>query len=282
MATVANPFASKVTDPKQLEWHRVYIVAQNFYGKDPKTGILREYPREEVEKEVITTLGITKTFVEPAITQDTTLLIVPDHWNRVLPGAARQYKQNLSYLPFSFILYPKVTDEHKMLQLQAPPDAAYRIMEEKQNKPIPPESFVIEKVAPDRIMRQFQGFLYATAKRMEPMKMNNPQPATATTTTTTTATTATNTRRSPSVDKKERQRARSVEREERQRAKSVERAQKSKEKEAKKSGGKKMTAGARSMYADDNDDGDEDDEEDYSEYERAWAQLRARITTQKA
>jgi hypothetical protein len=256
-------------------------VAQNFYGKDPKTGILREYPREEVEKEVITTLGITQTFVEPAITQDTTLLIVPDHWNRVLPAAARQYKQNLSYLPFSFILYPKVTDEHKMLQLQAPPDAAYRIMEEKQNKPIPPESFVIEKVAPDRIMRQFQGFLYATAKRMEPMKMNNPQPATATTTTTTT-TTATNTRRSPSVDKKERQRARSVEREERQRAKSVERAQKSKEKEAKKSGGKKMTAGARSMYADDNDDRDEDDEEDYSEYERAWAQLRARITTQKA
>ena len=151
-------FRSNVTTLAEMKNHYVYILTtHNFYGKDPD---LRQFSYDEVKKAVMDTLNISAGFVENAITENTTLLIVPDDWDRKLPKEVQHLAKHLIYLPFSYILHPDVTSPSKMLELMAPPDSAYYIMLKEQKRPLSQHSFELSKVAPDDIMERFQGWRF--------------------------------------------------------------------------------------------------------------------------
>lgn len=160
-------FRSDIVTLEDLKNPYVYILrSHKFYGKEPDTGVslneweLKEYSYEDVKQEVMNTLGLSSAFMENAITENTTLLIVPDDWDRKLPKEIQHLSKHLIYLPFSYILHPKVINPSEMMQLKAPPDAAYYIMLREQNRTSVRDSFELGKVAPDEIMERFQGWRF--------------------------------------------------------------------------------------------------------------------------
>jgi hypothetical protein len=164
------------SSPNPLKQHHVYIVRRPFYGwitnTTPKK--LKLFTREEVKDKVKeafnSDVAFSSSTPNDVITQDTTLLIVPDHWDRRLPLTAKQY--NLAYLPFSFILHPNEINKSRMLELEAPPDAEARvILQEQQQLSQRDDTFVLDKIPEDDMIARFQNWRFSGAKKMAPMKM---------------------------------------------------------------------------------------------------------------
>lgn len=154
-------FPSEVTEVKELQNFYVYIVALPFYGyTDANATQLKLYDRNEVEQKVKEAFR-DHVFVEPSITHNTNLLIVPDNWNRRLPKEASVFAPKLSYLPFSYVLYPGETNPVRMQKLMAPVDAPFQYAkQESKREKETTGTFLLSKVTPDNIMKQFQGWRY--------------------------------------------------------------------------------------------------------------------------
>jgi hypothetical protein len=160
-------YASPVKNLADLYNHRVYIFQrEKFFGyvADPSLPIsqwkLVEFAQNQVRDKVMETLGITQDFLQSEINDETTLLIVPDSWDRTLPKAASQFNGRLMYLPFSYILHPSVANPSDMLQLKAPLDAEYQIMLAKQHDVAKVATFKLADVPEDVIMARFKGWIF--------------------------------------------------------------------------------------------------------------------------
>ncbi len=160
-------YASPVKNLADLSNHRVYIFQrEKFFGyvADPLLPIsqwkLVEFAQNQVRDKVMETLGITQDFLQSEINDETTLLIVPDSWDRSLPEAAKRFNGRLMYLPFSYILHPSVSNPSDMLQLKAPLDAEYQIMLAKQHNTARVATFKLADVPEDVIMARFKGWVF--------------------------------------------------------------------------------------------------------------------------
>ncbi len=162
--STSTHFKSRVKDLQDLKNHYVYILNKKFYGKEPdstkpKTAWeLRFYSHSDVRNIVKTTLLISDDFVENEISDRTTLLIVPDDWDRTLPLSKQKYAERLIYIPFSYVLHPDVVNLDEMVHLTAPHNAEYQIMLREQHRK--PHVFVLNEVTPDNIMERFQGWRF--------------------------------------------------------------------------------------------------------------------------
>ena len=165
-----NVFASRVTNHQELRQLYVYVVRQPFFGYPDPTDLdtLKRYTRSEVESAVMNAFD-NKVFLLDAVTRDVQVLIVPDNWNHRLPSEARIFAPTLKYIPFSFILYPDVTDrkERKMLMAPPPEEAARRIIlkELDPSGAFPNGSFQLNQVGEDDLLLQFQGLQLGGGRR---------------------------------------------------------------------------------------------------------------------
>jgi hypothetical protein len=66
--------------------------------------------------------------VQPVINQDTTVIVAPDNWNRIIPERFKRFIPQLRYIPFSLILHHKV-DNAQLLKKLIPPRNALEIIQ---------------------------------------------------------------------------------------------------------------------------------------------------------
>ncbi len=165
-------YKSQVNTFDQLKNHYVVILTtKRFFGYDESQksnkepyGKLREYAYDEVKQIVLDTFQ-NNVFIDSVITANTTLLIVPDDWDRALPQSAKRYSQNLMYIPFSYVLHPKAITPNEIAHFTAPHDAPYRILEKEQKTQPPKDAFFLDKVTPDALSKRWQGWKYSNNTR---------------------------------------------------------------------------------------------------------------------
>ena len=154
-------FESKIKQPADLRDHYAYVVNRPFYGRDPnRNKELREYSREEVKGLVKQALP-QRVILQDAISRDVTLLIVPDHWDLKLPVEARNY--SFIYIPFSLILWPRVTSMRELEKLRAPVDADLQLLRKHSEPVFPNGSFELDKIPDSDILKRFRSFTYDAA-----------------------------------------------------------------------------------------------------------------------
>jgi len=185
-------FKSQVNKLDDLANHYVYILnTKRFFGYEPNSNPkrLREYTyaqvRDLVEKAFTDDTGVKHVFIDNAITDNTTLLIVPDGWDRALPPSAKPYAKNLTYMHFAQILHPHVTSPSEMAALTVPHDAAYRVLEREQKTKPPKDAFFLDKVEPDALSKRWEGWKYSSTTRPVQLGFAAASPDMATTATTT-------------------------------------------------------------------------------------------------
>lgn len=112
----------------------VYILKNDRYFGYQKIGdktTLREYMLQDVAKSVEDAFsGSDKVFLDSTINPNTSLMVVPDNWNGVLPDAANQYLPNIETIEFVYFLHPGILAEQLKIA-RAPFDAALQIEVQK-------------------------------------------------------------------------------------------------------------------------------------------------------
>ena len=110
----------------------IYIVPGAYFGFEAVKlsndtvvpGKLGDYPYTSVIQKVIDAFEVNP---QATIDESTTLLIVPDHWDKRLPDSGLRFASQLSFIPFSLVLHKNVTTA-KELKTLVPPKNAYDIM----------------------------------------------------------------------------------------------------------------------------------------------------------
>jgi hypothetical protein len=136
----------------------IFFPNRRFYGYDPeaRTGDysshglkLRQFSRDEVKEIVKKVFKPENVLFDESITAQTNLLIVPDHWDHMLPVSARQYRKDVKYLPFSHVLHASVSGSNNVQSLIPPVDADFRVLLEER-KPEKSEMYIsLDKIPKD-------------------------------------------------------------------------------------------------------------------------------------
>lgn len=126
-----NEKSHQVTDNTTLYNLHVYPLKRRYYGyENIGDTALKEYTRAEVEAKI--TAAFANVFVDSTLNSNTSIVVVPDNWDRHMPASARGLK--FQYVPFVYVLHPGISGDD-VDRATAPNDAAVQFANQQANAP---------------------------------------------------------------------------------------------------------------------------------------------------